>query len=82
MHETTETPDESSGYSDSGDALHEAKAQAKQAARATLLAVRSAVDFCLSKLGDDVPGSNRDVDLAAPTGASQDEAGAPDDSAS
>jgi hypothetical protein len=47
--------------------LHEAKAHAKEAARSTLLAMRSALDFALNKLGDDTPGIKRDTGDAEPS---------------
>ena len=73
MNEThaTTAPTESAGKSAQSDTLHgglrDAKAHAKEAARSTLLAIRSALDFALDKLADR-PGSNGDPeDAAAPS---------------
>lgn len=81
MNETTSTPDadgtpgtNAPGYAFQ-DELHEAKVQAKHAARATLLAMRSALDFALSKLEDDVRSSGEGRDLAGKHSDSQDEVG-------
>jgi hypothetical protein len=51
------------------DGLEEAKLQAKEAARAALLAARSALDFALSKLGDDAPAPAPDSDDTSPPAA-------------
>jgi hypothetical protein len=73
MNETdaTTAPNESPGGSAQSDTLHgglrDAKAHAKEAARSTLLAMRSALDFALDKLADK-PGSNGDPgDAVAPS---------------
>jgi hypothetical protein len=65
--DTRTGPNESGGSAQS-DALHgglrDAKAHAKEAARSTLLAIRSALDFALDKLADR-PGSHGDPEDAA-----------------
>jgi hypothetical protein len=74
MNETNArtAPNGSSRQSAPGDTphaeLHEAKAHLKEAARATLLAMRNAIDFALNKLGDDTAGPKPDgPDAASPS---------------
>ena len=43
------------------DELNEAKQQMKEAARASLMAVRTMVDFALSKLDDEAPPKHDDA---------------------
>lgn len=51
--------------------LHEAKDHAKLAARSTLLAVRSAIDFAITRLGPDQEQSTTAADAPEATEATQ-----------
>ena len=58
--------------------LHEAKIHAKEAARATLLAIRSALDFALNKLEDHAPApkpASAEYESAPPSGQPVDNGG-------
>ena len=61
------------------DELHDAKRHAKDAARATLMAMRNVVDFALSKLdGDDAPKGDP-AGRMTPTGTPDESAPPPRD---